>query len=71
MVIFENNETEAWIVMSIFKQLQFTYGMSNKPIGYNYEMLKDLIKWSGLEPKHYVGLITAMFHNYVQNLPSE
>lgn len=71
MVIFENDDIEAWIIISIFKRLQFTYGMSSKPIGYNYEALKDSIKWAGLKPKKYVPLITNMFRTYCQNLPSE
>jgi hypothetical protein len=69
IVFFEDDEIEAWVVINIFKQLRFEYGMSSKPMGYHYEALKDSIKWIGLRPKDYVGLIHQMFINYVNNLP--
>jgi len=54
--------------MQIFKQLQFTYGFSGKPTGFNYLQVKDSLRWNGLKPKNYINLISQMFYNYVKNL---
>lgn len=53
-------------------RLQFEYGgMASKPTGYKYDMLKDLLKWNGLEASEYVPLITRMFNNFVNSMPSK
>jgi len=72
VVVFENDDYEELTVVSIFKSLQFEFPpMGGKPSGYQYQKCKDMIKWMGLKPKHYVPLIDAMFNSFVSSLPEK
>lgn len=72
IVVFDNDDIEANILMGLFKTVHFKYiPMANKPVGYEYKPLKDMVKWSGLKPSNYMPLLHTMINNYIQNIPTK
>lgn len=39
--------------------------------GFEYEHLKDNIKWNGLKPKEYVNLLNSMLNKFIEKIPSK
>lgn len=64
IVFFEDDEVEAQAVMRIFCNCQMEYGERGIPLGFNYPMLKDLVKFDGLKMKHYLYLFNAMLAEF-------
>jgi len=69
IVYFPKDDIEANLLMYVFKSLKFEYSqMSGQIISYNYDKLKDNLKWNGLDKKSYVPLIDAMFSRFLARL---
>ena len=68
-VYFDKLDIEPLTIIHIFKSVNFEYNqMSGKPIKFDYNELKDSIKWSGLECKKYVPVLKAMCKSFISHL---
>lgn len=53
------------LLMRIFHNTPFIYGQHGIT-GYNYEGLKDQIKWTGLRPKDFVNVLHTMLNRFIK-----
>jgi len=64
------NTMECSLIVHIFNTASFEYGM-NGLSGFNYQSLKDSIKWSGLKPKYYVNILNNVMNSYIKGIRSK
>ena len=56
--------------MYVFKTTQRQYTQGHM-VGYNYDHLKDNLKWNGMKPKTYVPLLMQMLNKYIEKTPAK
>ena len=65
-------DEESYLILYVFKTTEFEFNpMSGRPVKFDYNELKDNLKWQGLKPKNYANLLKAMCKSYIAHLPQK